>query len=249
MSLPSQVNIINLALGHLKNRPISSISESSVQALAANNCYEISRREALRSHQWEFATAIIPLALSATYETAADWAAGEAYVVGNVVIYNTLYYRCNTAHTSSAAFSTDEANWSDGSSYYSGKWLYAYSYPSNCVALWSVYNEGTINKKKGEQYRVVYDTVNAGKVILTDCSEAMGEYTYDLEDTTLFSADFITAFAYRLAADMAPALTGDDSIANDMLKKFMLAISEAKRISAYENTSRDTQTSSYEEAR
>jgi len=41
-------------------------------------------------------------------------------------------------------------------------------------------------------------------VILTDTDEALGEYTFDVQDVTMFDSNFITAFAFRLAYDMAP---------------------------------------------
>jgi hypothetical protein len=203
---PSQLNIINLALTHLKNRRISSLTENSVQANAANACYETARRETLRGHDWPWATCITSLALNATYAA-------------------------------------------DASGLYAGKWSYAYTYPANCIAMWHIYTAGTIDKSKGEDFREVYDPVNNQKILLTDCADALGEYTFDLSDTTLWDSNFVTAFAYRLAADMAPALTGDDSIAEDMLKKSIIAISESERMASYETNVNENTTSTYEDAR
>ena len=204
----SQLEIINLALGHLKQRKIASMDEVSVQASEANRCYETARRDTLRGHDWGFATNVKPLALN------------SSYAISDTGVY-------------------------------AGKWLFAYAYPSNVVAIWHVYNEATPDKDNGELFRVVYDDVNNQKVILTDCDEALGECTFDLEDTTLFDANFVTAFAFRLAASMASNLTGDDSIADAMLKAFNVYISEAERVSSYEerdNSGKGT-TSPYEETR
>jgi hypothetical protein len=251
MALPSQTEIVNIALAHLKQRKIASMSETSIQALEANRCYETARRETLRSHDWGFATCVMQLALNATYQSYETWTAGDTYVVGELVINGAQYYSCNTAHTASAAFTTDIAYWDDASPLYAGKWLYAYSYPSNCIAMWHVYNSGTPDKDNGEQFRVLYDSVHTAKVILTDCELALGEYTFDVTDTTMFDANFVTAFALRLAFDMAPNLTGDDNVAAGMLKLFNIAISEAERMSSYEakdDASKNAK-SSYEEIR
>ena len=203
-----QEDIVNLALGHLKQRKIASMTEVSPQATEANRCYEPARREALRGHDWGFATNVKALALNVTY-----------------------------------AISTTGV--------YAGKWAFAYVHPSNVVAVWHVYNESTLDKDKGEPFRIVYDDINKQKVILTDCEDALAECTFDLQDTTLFDATFVTAFAFRLAADMAPNLTGDDAIADDMLKKYNVTVSEAERMSSYEHRSNqsDSQTSPYEDCR
>lgn len=40
-----------------------------------------------------------------------DWVSTKEYKVGDIVYYNESLFKCNTAHTSSSAFNTDEANW------------------------------------------------------------------------------------------------------------------------------------------
>jgi hypothetical protein len=208
MPAPSQTEIVNIALAHLKQRKIANLTESSVQAVEANRCYETARRETLRSHDWGFATVVKALVLNATY------------AVSSTGIY-------------------------------AGKWLYAYTYPSNAVAVWHVYSESTADKDNGEQFRIIYDPDHNQRIILTDCYQALGEYTFDVQDTTMFDANFVTAFACRLAFDMAPNLTGDDQVAGEMLKLFNMAISEAERMSSYEayDDSRKKTTSTYEDIR
>lgn len=249
MPLPSILNIVNLALGNLKMGPISSMSEVSTKALAANNCYEIARREALRRYTPPWATAVIALGLNATYMAFSTWTAGTAYTVGNLVKNGTDYYRCIIAHTASAAFVTDEANWSVSSQLYAGRWSLAYTYPSNCLAMNLVYNEGTINKSKGEPYVETYDSVNNAKVILTDCEDALGEYTFDLSDTTIWDSVFCAIFSLKLAEHMSPALTADDTITLNLRALFEKELSEARRIASYEKNVTENITSSYEDAR
>ena len=209
MSAPSQTDIINIALGHLKQRKIANTTESSVQASEALRYYDIARRETLRSGPWSFNKCIKSLALNASY-----------------------------------AIST--------SGVYAGKWLYAYTYPSNALSIARIFSETTTDaKEQREEFTIVYDDTNNSKVILTDCYQALCEYAFDVQDTTMFDASFIPAFALRLAFDMAPNLTGDDGVAGDILKMYNIAISEADRVDSYEeyDKSQDKTTSPYEETR
>jgi len=197
----SQVSIINLALGHIAQKPIQSTTEGSVQSLAALIVWESAIRETLRSHDWAFATIVEPLALIAA------------------ATYTPYGYD------------------------------YAYMYPSRCVGLWHIYNEYTKDKTVGEDFRELYDKINNINVIVTNCSDAYAEYTYWVSDTTLFDANFITALGYRLAADLAISLVGDQNLAKQMVVLFNNAISEAERMSGYENNTTTKQTSSFLDAR
>lgn len=191
--MASQINIVNLALGHLAQAPIVTTADASVQAQAAVRVWETSRKEALRSHDWAFATVVTTLTTSTTYGTLTT------------------------------------------SGLYAGDYIYAYQYPSNCLAMWHVYNESLPDKSVGEDFRELYDSVNGAKVIVTNVYEALGEYTFDVTDPTFYDSFFVTALAYRLAADMAMQLTGDPQLAMTMVKLFQAQISEAERMSAYEN--------------
>lgn len=46
-----------------------------------------------------------------SFDYVGDWATGLAYRIGNVIAVLGKYYRANTAHTASALFATDVANW------------------------------------------------------------------------------------------------------------------------------------------
>ena len=207
MAAPSKTDIINLALGHLKQRKIASLTEVSIQASEALRCYEPARRETLRGG-WGFSTVVKDLALNADYE-ASD------------------------------------------TGIYAGEWLYAYVYPANALNIRKVFNEGTVDKDKGEEFRTVYDDSHNTKVILTNLQYAMVEYGFDVQDVTMFDANFIQAFAARLAYEMAPNLTGDDSIVDAMFKLYNSLVSEAERTDSYESSDDKAKrtTSSYEECR
>ena len=118
---------------------------------------------------------------------------------------------------------------------YAGEWVYAYQYPSNCVAMWHLYNEVTENKDLGEEFREIYDAVNSQKVLVSNCVDALGEYTFDVTDPSFYDANFVTMFSYRLAADLAMPLTGDPNLSVTMMKVFNELMNDAERMSAYEN--------------
>lgn len=118
---------------------------------------------------------------------------------------------------------------------YAGEYVYAYDYPDSCLALWKVYEEGKADKSVSRDFRKVYDHVNSQNVILTNVENALGEYTFDVTDTSFWDSDFITAMSYRLAAAMAMQLTGDPQLALTMMKTFTEIMGDAKRTSSLEN--------------
>jgi len=196
---PSQVEIINLALSHIAQKPIVAITEASPSAVAALRVWDLSLRDALRTGAPGFATAVVALALVATY---------------------------TPLH-----------------------WTYAYAYPANCLAMLKVYTEGTGDPARGEEFRELYDSVGNVKVIVSNVEDAYGEYVYLISDTTLFDASFVTAMAYRLAANLAIPLVGDKTLAESMDKKFITAASECARLDSYEQNKPAQQKSKFLDAR
>jgi hypothetical protein len=110
-------------------------------------------------------------------------------------------------------------------------WQYAYQYPSDALEVWHVYF--TAQDKK-QDFRVVYDSINSAKVILSNIPDAIGEYTYDLTTTTGYDSNFVSVLSYFLAANMAKPLTGDSALADSMLKIYNAYMSDAERMSSYE---------------
>lgn len=114
------------------------------------------------------------------------------------------------------------------------EYAYAYTYPSTAVRVWFVYADATTNKTIGEKFRVIYDKTNGVKLVETNIENAYAEYTQYLETVTLYDPYFVTAFAHRLAAELAVPLNGDAEMAKEQIKVFNTLISEAHRFSEYE---------------
>lgn len=199
MSAITQVQICNLALGHIGQKKIQALDENSRQAQAVDNIYISALEEALRSFNWPFAKTKRALVLISAYTPL--------------------------------------------------RFSYGYAYPSNCVIVRKVYNEGTIDENIGEKFEEVFDPDGNRKVIETDCEYAYGEYTYNLTDTTLYDASFVTAFSHRLASDLAVALNGDKDMAKEQIMIFNSMVSDAKRIADSEKRKPRNETSTYETAR
>lgn len=114
-------------------------------------------------------------------------------------------------------------------------WKYVYAYPANAMAVWKVYNTYTADQKKGEDFKEYLIPTLGVKVIATNCQNAYVEYTYYVQDTTIFDPSFVTMLSYRLAASLAMPLNADAEQAMNMTKVFENQMSEAQRMSSYEN--------------
>ncbi len=89
------------------------------------------------------------------------------------------------------------------------EWDYSYTYPSDCLRMRRILS-GSRNDSRQTRvaYRVVYGT--AGAEIYTDMEDAVVEYTQDITDTDRIPSDATMAISLRLAAYIAPRVTGGD---------------------------------------
>ena len=96
------------------------------------------------------------------------------------------------------------------------RWLYSYALPSDVLDVNIVFPTGYTSHLLmtadgvGMPPFVIKIGTSGQKEIFTDQLDITIQYTYDLEDTTLFHPLFTDAFAWRLAANLAgPILKGD----------------------------------------
>ena len=89
------------------------------------------------------------------------------------------------------------------------EWAYSYRYPSDCIKLRRIFS-GIRNDSRQTRvpFKLVRDAI--GRLIYTDMTDAMMEYTYSEVDASRFTPDFVQALACRLAAYAAPRLTSGD---------------------------------------
>lgn len=89
------------------------------------------------------------------------------------------------------------------------EWSYSYRYPSNCLKLKRILS-GTRNDNRQTRVPYVIGGDAAGMLIYTDETEAVYEYIKLITDTSRWTEDASLAFSFRLAAYIAPRLTGGD---------------------------------------
>lgn len=102
---------------------------------------------------------------------------------------------------------------------------YAYRYPADVLYLRGIYNEYYDKPVHDHHYKILSD--KSGKVLYSDVPHASIEYTADIEDATLFDAQFVEAFAWKLAAEIAFVLTGNIGIAQNAVQAYNAYVNEA----------------------
>lgn len=222
LAVASQQSIYNMSLGHISVAPVSDINENSNAASVLNSFWDACVRETLRAAPWDFNTVYVTLAQSASYKIITNWS-------------------------------------------------YAYQYPSNCVRVWKIlspitgsaivgtfpgiYPNTSVSSCSGfnlqrQRFKVRYDPVNNGKVILCNVAQAIGEYSVPITDVTQFDDMFVRALSLRLAAYACTPLINDDTKAAGLMKLAQDSASEAMRMNDEEgDTDRNDETSSFLDAR
>lgn len=110
-------------------------------------------------------------------------------------------------------------------------WKYTYAYPNDCVMARKLYNEDNTWLYLEKNFPGNMDLVllnDNTKAIVCNHHDACLEYTYDVKDANLFSADFAQALSYYLAAAICVPLTGSESLAQQMQAQGSGILQEAK---------------------
>jgi hypothetical protein len=87
------------------------------------------------------------------------------------------------------------------------------------------------------------------RVLCVPAEQACAEYTRRVTDENLFDPAFVKCFSLALAADLAVVLTGDSTLAGQILHKYTLALDEARRANMTENFLRAAQNDAFSEVR
>ena len=86
---------------------------------------------------------------------------------------------------------------------------YEYTYPSDCQRAGRIVTSLTMDDAQSSaKYVIRYGT--SGRVIWTNCSDAILEYQLIVTDTGRFQPNFTLALSYKLAELIAPTLSGGD---------------------------------------
>jgi len=109
MSTVTKLQVANLALSLIGARNITTFGETTTEeGRRINATYSFVRDAVLMEHPWSFAQKRVEL-VDMTRTEQDDWVTDTDYVADDIVYDPTLakYYKCLTAHTSSALFATD----------------------------------------------------------------------------------------------------------------------------------------------
>lgn len=192
--MTSDVQIANLALSHLGNDTITSLTSDHPSASTISLFWDLTRDDVLREHKWPFSTAIVTL----------------------------------------ASLDTDIPTWT-----------YFYGYPSNCLKIWTVFNDATLDTKEEQDFEILFLPPSDNRlVICSNIEQAYAEYSYKVQDVTIWDPKFSMAFSYRLAANIAPRLCADDNKAKEMMNIYSAFMLETKRVSAGERSKKRPEISS-----
>ena len=257
-SSTTQVSICNMALRLIGATRITSITASSEEARVLNDIWTDTLDEVLAAHPWNFAIKRATLTeLGGTVET---WTASGTTNVWQAALTTeparVEFDGTEGTEKTSVAACTSARDW-----YWASDVLYAYStsdpdtayttisaliaefeydhaydLPSDCLRL--------IRMEESDS-----DFVREGARIFADEDECKIQYIARITDETTYTPAFITAFAARLAAEIAYPLTNSATVVKAMYENYKDKLRIAKGMDAQEGLPQKQQDLSWEEAR
>lgn len=115
------------------------------------------------------------------------------------------------------------------------EWDYQYAVPSDCLMPRRILS-GSRQDSRDTRVPFLESYGDAGQVIFTDKDEAVLEYTKRVDEAVRYPADFAMMMSLRLAAVIAPQLTGGDpfKLGERCLAKYMMELKIARANAANE---------------
>ena len=114
---------------------------------------------------------------------------------------------------------------------------YVYQYPADALAVRLMYNEHFIGLPKDNHFRLMNGA--SGRKIYTNIPNAWIEYTADVKDSELFDAQFIEAFSWKLASEIAFSLTGNMNLVTNTIQAYNAFFTEAAGEDAAEENNKE----------
>ena len=125
-----------------------------------------------------------------------------------------------------------------------GQWAFRYQYPADCVNARSLENPTIIStpinifqpvnfdQSDAVPFHVESSSDGSSNSILTDLPEATLIYTFDQEQTSMFTPYFVKAFSFHLASQIAIAITGKIALQDSMFEKWQFLVAQARSFDA-----------------
>lgn len=194
----SVTGIVNLALSRIGVKGIANLSEQSQQAIAANASWQYIRDEVLSAKDWYFAKKRVALAQNATSPA----------------------YNFDYAYTLPADFlRLCKQDSSDASVFPSG--YYAEDSITGQVLIQNNYTAYKIEAISDGTLCLVTNYDNSSYDIYIN-------YIAKITDVTKFSPQFISALAFRLAAELSITRTETRSKFTDMMETYRTSLVDAE---------------------
>lgn len=116
------------------------------------------------------------------------------------------------------------------------EWKYSYRVPSDCIFARRIVS-GIRNETEDMKIPFQEGADDQGLLIFTDLEDAELEYTYRVTQVSRFPPDCVLAIAFRLAAYLAPRLTGSDQfkIQQRMMQAYQMELAIYRQNSANES--------------
>lgn len=124
---------------------------------------------------------------------------------------------------------------------------YVYQYPADALFVRRVFRQD--GRETPCTFKEAYLRRLNTRILQTAEPEAYCEYTKDIKDERLFDSAFVKSFSLALAVDLTLPLTGDNALAQSLIKKYTLSLDEARRSNMSENYEQKLQQSVFVEVR
>jgi len=214
----SQVGIVNLALIKIGSKRITAMSENSEPAIVANAIWQYIRDEVLEAKDWRFAKLRVALAQNATTPA---YGYDYAYTLPTDFIRLCRQDKTDVSVFPSGLYSEDE---STGQIYLNE---YYYSYKIETIS------DGTLCLLSD------YDNTDNDLYIT---------YIKKVTDVNKFSPSFVSALAFRLAAEMSLAITESRAKYQDMMNLYESTLKRAEAHNMSLDYQEETGSDSWESA-
>lgn len=208
MPADAKAAICNIALqrAQLAKRLQVFDTDTSAEAGACRDIYDLARDQTLRRFDWPFARAQAQLSAlgSLAYDATATYAVGDTRSYGGRVYLSLQAANLNKQPDTSGTFWRRVSL--DG-------WQYVYTLPADCVRVIEVWS-GANDPRDSESVasRIGYDQA-LGKLLFLNWQNPDLRYTARVDSPVLYPPEFVDAFAWELSDDLAQSLKGDAQLA------------------------------------
>lgn len=115
-------------------------------------------------------------------------------------------------------------------------WEYVYALPTDCLAVRFLVREGVRNPSAAERvpFHIEANDAGDGRILVTDLEDAELVYTMKHVTPGVWPPAFVSALAWRLAAELALGVKKDRALAKDCLVAYGIALQQAEVLAANE---------------